>query len=252
MASLFGSSQLLSLPITRTRHATTSSSQIPPPSPPPQPPSQPSPISVSSPDQLVPLVASAKKTSNKRPGMNADSTDWIASSLTRRFGLGAGLAWAAFLAVGVVSEQIKTRIEVSQEAVNTRDVEKQEEVVLPNGLRYYDLRVGGGASPKTGDLVVIGLRGVVQGTGQVFVNTFGDKKKPLALVMGRRPYTRGMCEGLDYVMRSMKAGGKRSLVVPPNLGFGDEGADLGSGIVVPPNATLEYIVEVDRVSIAPA
>ncbi|CAM8978736.1 unnamed protein product [Rhodiola kirilowii] len=61
-----------------------------------------------------------------------------------------------------------------------------------------------------------------------------------------------MCEGLDYVMRSMKAGGKRNLVVTPNLGFGDEGADLGSGIVVSPNATLEYIVEVDRVFIAPA
>lgn len=70
--------------------------------------------------------------------------------------------------------------------------------------------------------------------------------------MGTRPYTRGMCEGIDYVMRSMKAGGKRSVVVPPKLGFGDEGVDLGSGVIVPGNVVLEYVVEVDRVSIAPA
>lgn len=65
----------------------------------------------------------------------AESTDWIASSLTRRFGLGAGLAWVGFLAFGVVSEQIKTRFEVSQLEANTRDVEREQEVVLPNGIR---------------------------------------------------------------------------------------------------------------------
>lgn len=51
-----------------------------------------------------------------------DSTDWVATSLTRRFGLGAGLAWVGFLAFGVVSEQIKTRLEVSQQEANTRFV----------------------------------------------------------------------------------------------------------------------------------
>jgi hypothetical protein len=50
----------------------------------------------------------------------ADSTDWIASSLTRRFGLGAGLAWVGVLAFGVVSEQIKTRTEVFLEEQGTR------------------------------------------------------------------------------------------------------------------------------------
>lgn len=65
----------------------------------------------------------------------AESTDWIASSLTRRFGLGAGLAWVGFLAFGVVSEQIKTRFEVSQLEANTKDVEREQEVVLPNGIR---------------------------------------------------------------------------------------------------------------------
>ena len=57
----------------------------------------------------------------KRAG-GADSTDWVASSLTRRFGIGSGLAWAGLLAVGVVSEQLKTRFEVAQQQANTKSV----------------------------------------------------------------------------------------------------------------------------------
>ncbi|CAN6303796.1 unnamed protein product [Urochloa humidicola] len=187
----------------------------------------------------------------KRAG-GADSTDWVASSLTRRFGIGAGLAWAGFLAVGVVSEQLKTRFEVAQQQANTKDVEQEQEVVLPNGIRYYELRVGGGDVPRPGDLVVIDLQGRVAG-GEAFVDTFGEGKRPLALVMGSRPYTRGMCEGVEYALRTMRAGGKRRVVVPPGLGFGDDGADFGEEHVqIPPGATLEYVVQVDKVSIAPA
>lgn len=50
----------------------------------------------------------------------ADSTDWVSSNLTRRFGLGAGLAWVGVLAFGVISEQIKTRTEVFREEQGTR------------------------------------------------------------------------------------------------------------------------------------
>lgn len=99
---------------------------------------------------------------------------------------------------------------------------------------------------------MIELKGKVEESGQVFVDTFGGDKKPLALVMGSRPYSKGLCEGVEYVLRSMKAGGRRRVIVPPSLGFGEKGADLGSGIQIPPFATLEYIVEIDRVSIAPA
>ncbi|KAL0425330.1 UNVERIFIED_CONTAM: putative serine/threonine-protein kinase SIS8 [Sesamum radiatum] len=177
---------------------------------------------------------------------NVESTDWIASTLTRRFGIGAGLAWVGFLAVGVVSEQIKTRFEVSQQEANTRDVEKEEEVVLPNGIRR-------GASPRLETWWVMNVKGSVQGSGEVYVNTFeGEKKKPLALVMGSRPYSKGICEGIEYVLGSMKAGGKRRVIIPSRLGFGEEGADLGEGVQIPPFATLEYVIEVDRVSIAPA
>lgn len=126
----------------------------------------------------------------------------------------------------------------------------QEILMMQN--RYYELRVGGGAVPRTGDLVVIDLKGKIQGTDEVFVDTFGKERKPLALVMGSRPYSKGMCEGLEYVLRSMKSGGKRRVIIPSSLGFGENGADLGTGVQIPPFATLEYVIEIDKVSIAPA
>ncbi|XP_010036946.2 peptidyl-prolyl cis-trans isomerase FKBP17-2, chloroplastic [Eucalyptus grandis] len=253
MATLFSSPPFLSHPITRTLNFSSSSpspqNPPPPPSPPqPQPPLPPQQLSAASSEQPQPVSVKPQK----KQRTTAESTDWIASSLTRRFGLGAGLAWAAFLAVGVVSEQIKTRLEVSEQEASTRTVEKEEEVVLPNGIRYYELRVGGGASPRPGDLIVIDLKGKIEGSGKVFVDTFEGEKKPLALVMGSRPYSKGLCEGIEYILRSMKVGGKRRVIVPPSLGYGDKGADLGTGVQIPPSSTLEYIVEVDKVSIAPA
>ncbi|ERN00602.1 peptidyl-prolyl cis-trans isomerase FKBP17-2, chloroplastic [Amborella trichopoda] len=180
-----------------------------------------------------------------------ETTDWVATSLTRRFGLGAGLAWFGFLAFSVVSEQIKTRLEVSQEQAGTLELEREEEKVMDNGIRYWEMRVGGGAMPKTGDLVVIDMVGRIQGTKTVFVDTFASKK-PIALIMGSRPYNKGVSEGLESVLRTMRSGGKRRVVIPPNLGFGEQGADLGSGVQIPPSVTLEYTVELDKVSIAPA
>ncbi|KAL2478904.1 Peptidyl-prolyl cis-trans isomerase FKBP17-2 [Forsythia ovata] len=257
MATFFGSPQFLSLPKTRTNYL-SSSSQTPPPQPPYQPPqpqtTAPNTQQLSS-NAVEPPPPAAAKVQQQKPvtKTSVDSTDWISSTLTRRFGIGAGLAWVGFLAVGVLSEQIKTRFEVSQQDANTRDVEREEEVVLPNGIRYYDLRIGGGASPRPRDLVVIDVKGSVQGSGQVFVDTFGsENKKPLALVMGSRPYSKGICEGIEYVLKTMKAGGKRKVIIPPSLGFGEEGADLGLGMQIPPFATLEYVVEVEKVSIAPA
>lgn len=58
--------------------------------------------------------------SNVTPDTTPESTDYIASTLSRRFGLGAGLAWAGFLSVGVIAEQFKTRFEASQELSNAR------------------------------------------------------------------------------------------------------------------------------------
>lgn len=127
--NIFGSPPFLSHPLAKSHFS--SSSQTPPPPTPPTPPSQPqsatpSPqLSTTSSEQQAPAsvqVQKQKPTKRSASATTAESTDWIASTLTRRFGLGAGLAWAAFLAVGVISEQIKTRLEVSQQEAETRCV----------------------------------------------------------------------------------------------------------------------------------
>uniref|UniRef100_A0A2P2JE67 Peptidyl-prolyl cis-trans isomerase FKBP17-2ic-like isoform X2 n=1 Tax=Rhizophora mucronata TaxID=61149 RepID=A0A2P2JE67_RHIMU len=141
MATFFSSPPFLSNPLARANHF-SSSSQTPPPNRSPIPPSesqsstpsaQPS---LSSSQQPAPVSVKVQQQKPITPTTKVETTDWIASTLTRRFGLGAGLAWAGFLAVGVISEQIKTRLEISQQEANTRNVEKEEEVVLPNGIRY--------------------------------------------------------------------------------------------------------------------
>ena len=78
----------------------------------------------------------------------ADSTDAVATFLTRRFGIAGGLAWLGVLTFGVVSEQLKTRREVREARENTKDVANAKEVTTASGLRYTDLRVGGGEVPR--------------------------------------------------------------------------------------------------------
>lgn len=114
--------------------------------------------------------------------------------------------------------------------------------------RYYDLQVGSGATPSAGYMVMFDVKGQVHGTEQVFVNTFESKdNKSVAMVMDSRPYSKGLCEGIEYVLRSMKAGGKRRVIIPPSLGFGDKNVEFGPGLQIPSSATLDYIIEVDTV-----
>ena len=71
--------------------------------------------------------------------------------------IAGGLAWFAFLAVGSLGEQVKTRLEVSKEAAGAQDVDA-DPVTLPSGVSYQDVRIGGGSVPKKGDLVVLQYR----------------------------------------------------------------------------------------------
>lgn len=83
--------------------------------------------------------------------------------------------------------------------------------------------------------------------------------KPIVLLYGSRPFTGGMCEGAEQALAGMRAGGRRRVVVPPELGFGERGLTLrptehapDKQGVVPPGATLEYVLELQRVSIPPS
>jgi FKBP-type peptidyl-prolyl cis-trans isomerase len=193
-----------------------------------------------------------------KPKRLADSTDAVASFLTRRFGIAGGLAWLGFLAVGSLGEQLKTRWEVAEAEKATQEITStaQVEVTLPSGLRYTDLRVGGGQSPPRGYLVVVDY------VGKANEVVFEDTKlrgKPIVYFFGGRPFTAGMCEGTEQALATMKAGGKRRVFVPASLGFGNQGAVLrptehvpDKQGAIPPGADLEYELELVRVSIPPS
>ena len=178
----------------------------------------------------------------------ADSTDAVATFLTRRFGIAGGLAWLGVLTFGVVSEQLKTRREVREAVENTKDVANVQEVTTASGLRYTDLRVGGGEIPRPGYLLAANMIVTIEGTNEVVLDTRKTNRQ-VVFTFGRPqgPFTKGVMEAVG----GMRQGGKRVVVVPPDLGFGSEEVRLQDG-TVPAGATVRYDLELTRVSVPPS
>lgn len=88
---------------------------------------------------------------------------------------------------------------------------------------------------------------------EVFEDTFKSGKQ-IVFLFGSRPLSDTLCLGLEEALGTMKTGGIREVTVPPEMAFGVKGTVLISGREehrIPPNATLKYLVELKRVSIAP-
>lgn len=107
------------------------------------------------------------------------------------------------------------------------------EVTTASGLKYIDEVVGTGASPKTGQTVTVHYTGTLE-NGKKFDSSL-DRGQPYTFRLGVNPVIQGWVEGLS----TMKAGGKRKLIIPPSLGYGAE----GNGPTIPPNATLLFDIE---------
>jgi len=178
----------------------------------------------------------------------ADSTDWIATALTRRFGLAGGLAWLGVLTFGVVSEQVKTRLEVAREEAGTKEVSELREITKPSGVKYTDLKVGGGSQPVPGYLTIVDFQ--LRAGGEVIFDT-RERGKPSVFVFGSRPASGAICAGLEDGISDMRAGGRRLVTVPPALGFGGSEAVIGDRRV-PAGSELEYDVSLERISIPPS
>jgi peptidylprolyl isomerase len=110
-------------------------------------------------------------------------------------------------------------------------------VTTPSGLKISDSKVGTGATPKTGQICVMHYTGwLYEGgaKGKKFDSSL-DRGQPFEFPIGRHQVISGWDEGVA----TMKVGGKRTLIIPPELAYGARGA----GGVIPPNATLIFDVE---------
>jgi len=112
---------------------------------------------------------------------------------------------------------------------------------LPSGLKYTDSKVGDGAIATSGHKVSVHYTGWLSNNGEKGkkFDSSVDRGQPFSFGLGARQVIRGWDEGVA----GMKVGGKRTLVIPPDLGYGAQGA----GGVIPPNATLIFDVELLKV-----
>jgi peptidylprolyl isomerase len=109
-------------------------------------------------------------------------------------------------------------------------------MTTPSGLKYKDVVVGKGPQPKAGDTVVVNYTGKFT-NGKVFDTSVG--KRPFEFHLGRGEVIKGWDEGVG----SMHVGGKRKLLIPPDLAYGKAGYPG----VIPPNSTLTFDVELLKI-----
>lgn len=136
----------------------------------------------------------------------------------------------------LVADNSAANIAIDALAANTKEGDETV-ITTPSGLKYVDLVEGTGASPKTGQTVEVHYTGTLE-NGKKF-DSSRDRGEPFKFKIGVGQVIKGWDEGVG----TMKAGGRRQLMIPPELGYGARG--IGP---IPPNATLVFDVELLGVS----
>ena len=108
---------------------------------------------------------------------------------------------------------------------------------MSNGLQITDTKAGTGAEARKGQTVTVHYTGWLYNNGQqgAKFDSSRDRKDPFKFPLGSGMVIKGWDEGVA----GMKVGGQRTLIIPPEMGYGARGA----GGVIPPNATLKFDVE---------
>ena len=108
-----------------------------------------------------------------------------------------------------------------------------EKKSLRSGLSYMEIKEGTGDEARSGQQVTVHYTGYLT-SGKKFDSSL-DRNQPFTFTLGTGQVIKGWDEGVE----GMKVGGKRKLIIPPDLGYGSRGA----GGVIPPNAELVFDVE---------
>jgi len=107
----------------------------------------------------------------------------------------------------------------------------------PSGLRYQDLSKGDGAEANAGKIVSVHYTGWLP-NGEKF-DSSRDRDQPFGFTLGAGQVIAGWDEGVA----GMKVGGRRKLVIPPDLGYGAQGSGP-----IGPNETLVFVVDMEEIS----
>jgi len=145
------------------------------------------------------------------------------------------LAGIVFSAVALLVLPARADEKTATAAAAARKETKMK--TTPSGLQYEDTVEGTGVSPKAGQTCVMHYTGWLWengAKGKKFDSSL-DRGQPFEFPLGQGRVIKGWDEGVA----TMKIGGKRTLLIPPSLGYGARGA----GGVIPPNATLLFEVE---------
>src|SRR5438093_11614672 len=136
-------------------------------------------------------------------------------------------------AFAAVATAVSTPLAVQMASAQTAG----KPMTTASGLQIIDSKVGAGASPKSGQTCVMHYTGWLYENGQKGkkFDSSVDRNEPFEFPIGKGRVIAGWDEGVA----SMKVGGKRTLIIPAQLGYGARGA----GAVIPPNATLTFDVE---------
>ena len=149
--------------------------------------------------------------------------------------IAVGIGFVVLLIVGIIIINLPA---ANGNSTNTASSPNSTPTQAPSNakLKIIDEKVGTGPAVKSGDTITVNYTGMLA-NGKVFDTSIG--KQPFTTKIGVGQVIKGWDEGLI----GMKVGGKRKLIIPPNLAYGSQGA----GAAIPPNATLTFEIELLKI-----